>query len=241
MQTMPNTQSFSLDNFEGPLDFLLHLVQKNEIDIYEIPLKQITDQFLARLTSEISPATVDQGAEFIQLAATLLLLKSRMLLPKHELQEQPLEDLDTDPRFEIIHHLVEYCRFKDVAKILAEREEHQGGFYSRGFDERGDPQKFLGIEHLSLNDLAELFQQILSKAKSHFEVIYEEQWLISDKLQLIRQLLKEFKSVAFAQLFSLELSRAELIVTFLAVLELMKSGELYVIKENNQVFIKSYV
>lgn len=218
---------FALDNFEGPLDFLLHLIQKSEIDIYEVPLHKITEQYLVKLQELISPA-VDGGAEFIGLTASLLLLKSRMLLPKHE-QPEALEE-EIDPRFEIIHQLIEYCRFKDAAKELADLEQKQSAYFPRGIEEV-DPKKPLGIEHLSMQDLATLFQQLLAKASAHGGVIQEEVWKVSDKMFLVRQLLKDLSRIRFDVLFSPMQSRNELIVTFLAVLELMKLGELKVIKE----------
>jgi segregation and condensation protein A len=219
---------FALDNFEGPLDFLLHLIQKSEIDIYEVPLHKITEQYLAKLQELISPA-VDGGAEFIGTTASLLLLKSKMLLPKHE-QPGLVEEEEIDPRFEIIHQLIEYCRFKDAAKELSELEQKQSAFFSRGI-ENSESKKPLGIEHLSMQDLATMFQHVLAKAASHRGIIQEEVWKVSDKISFIQRLLKDLNKIRFDVLFSPVQSRDELIVTFLAVLELMKMGELKVVKE----------
>lgn len=218
---------FTLENFEGPLDFLLHLVQKNEIDIYDIRLQKITEQFIQRLGTA-SPG-IDNGAEFIGLTASLMWLKSRMLLPKHEQAIDP-EELEQDPRFEIIHQLIEYCRFKDASKELIAREQRQNAFYSRGLD-APDIKKNLGIEHLTLEDLAGLFQQVLAKASSQTREIHEEKWLVSDKIVWIRKRLKAEKEILFEVLFTPELSKEELIVIFLAVLELMKLGEARVVKD----------
>lgn len=220
-------RTFTLDNFEGSLDFLLHLIQKNEIDIYEISIQQVTDQYLKWLQAK-SFVSVDEGAEFIGTAASLILLKSKMLLPKHEQVEMPIEE-EIDPRFEIIHQLIDYCRFKDAAKALVERENQQGAFFMRGVDDIQE-SKTLGIEHLSLSDLAALFQQVLAKA-TYKEFIHEEEWRVGDKLVLIRQLLKELGKIRFDVLFSESQSREELIVTFLALLELMKLEELCVVKD----------
>jgi segregation and condensation protein A len=222
---------FALDNFEGSLDFLLHLIQKSEIDIYEIPLHKITEQYLVRLGELISPA-VDSGAEFIGTAASLLLLKSKMLLPKQE-QSETAEVEEIDPRFEIIHQLIEYCRFKEAAKEFSEREQKQNAFFPRGI-ECVDIKKNLGIEHLSMQDLASLFQQVMSKAVSHQGLIHEEVWLVADKIQLLRQSFKETQKIRFDAFFSPERSREELIVTFLAILELMKLGELRVINDPSE-------
>lgn len=224
---------FALENFEGSLDFLLHLIQKSEIDIYEIPLHKITEQYLHRIRELISPA-VDSGAEFIGTTASLLLLKSKMLLPKQE-QEEIIEE-EIDPRFEIIHQLIEYCRFKEAAKEFSEREHKQNAFFSRGI-ENFEIKKNLGIEHLSMQDLASLFQHVMSKAISHQGLIHEEIWLVSDKIQLLRNSLKETRKIRFDAFFSPERCREELIVTFLAILELMKLGELRVINDTNEATI----
>lgn len=226
------TNTFALNNFEGTLDFLLHLVQKSEIDIYEVSLQQITKQYLLKLHEHLLTApSVDVGAEFIGTAASLLWLKSKMLLPKHEQIAQTLEPEETDPRFEIIHYLIDYCRFKDAAKSLSEREESQSAFYARGNDNPTEIKKNLGIEHLSLQDLAQLFQQVVARAVVHIGLINEEEWLVSDKILLIRKLLRELKKIRFDVLFSSDQCREELIVTFLAILELMKLGEACVVKD----------
>ncbi len=224
-----NADTFALDNFEGPLDFLFHLIQKNEIDIYEISLQEIMRQFLTKHRGN-SLLNADGGAEFIGTAASLLLLKSKMLLPKYD-QVLSMEEQEADPRFEIIHQLIDYCRFKDMAKVLAEREDRQGAFFVRGTDEIPSPKKTLGIEHLSLNDLAALFQQVIAKTATHTGSIQEEIWRVSDKINLIRRLLQETPKIPFFALFTAEQPREELIATFLAILELMKMEELCAIKE----------
>lgn len=228
--------TFTLENFEGPIDFLWHLIQKNEIDIYAISLQKIMEQYLSKL-KELAELNVDMGAEFVSTAASLLFLKSKMLLPKHE-QEQGIDEEEIDPRFDIIHQLIDYCHFKQTAKELSEREKQQSGFYFRGV-ERADLQKNLGIEHLCLDDLASLFKQVLAKAAPHRGQLHEEVWKVSDKIHAIQILLRVQEKMPFGQLFSTEHSREELIVTFLAILELMKLGEIHVIKdlETNAVMI----
>lgn len=230
------THTFALTNFEGTLDFLLHLVQKSEIDIYEVSLQQITAQYLLKFHAHLATTSnvdsnVDRGAEFIATAASLLWLKSKMLLPKHEQLPQSLEEEEIDPRFEIIHYLLDYCRFKDAAKELSQREEHQSAFYVRGTDNPIEVKKHLGIEHLSLQDLALLFQQVVARCSVQSGLINEEEWLVGDKITLIRKLLCELKKIRFEILFSIDKCREELIVTFLAILELMKLGEAGVIKD----------
>lgn len=234
---MKNTQpeTFTLENFEGPLDFLLHLIQKSEIDIYDVKIQEITQQYLLKLTDYIEP-NIDQGAEFVGTAAALLWLKSRTLLPKHEQVEMGEEEHE-DPRFEIIHQLVDYCRFKQAAKDLNQLEIRQSHYYLRGHDAIPDFKKNLGIEHLSLSDLASLFKTVIAKAVTQKGHVHEESWKVSDKIKAIRTILKEQQRIEFNTLFSTMMAREELIVTFLAVLELMKMGELKVIRDlvNNTV------
>lgn len=235
---LQDQEIFSLDNFEGSLDLLWHLIHRNEIDIYEVALTQITKQYVEKIR-ELSSSGIDLGAEFISQAAALVWLKSKTLLPKHE-QEEVLEE-EYDPQFEIIHQLLDYCRFKQAAKELAQREEQQSAFYARGVDEIVEAKKNLGINHLTLEDLATMFRQVLSRAASQKGVIHEEIWRVADKIKSIRSWLQEQKSIPFGLLFTAEKSREELIVTFLALLELMKVGEARVVGdlETRQAYIQA--
>jgi segregation and condensation protein A len=228
-----NSEIFTLENFEGPLDLLWHLINRQEIDIYQISLTAIIRQYLLK-QKEFPLSELDRGAEFIVLAASLAWLKSKTLLPKHEQQsEQNLEEVELDPHFEIIHHLIDYSRFKQAAKDLAAREQQQGAFYARGID-NPEAKKNLGIEHLSLEDLASLFQQILAKAAPQKGIIKEEEWKVSDKISYLREQLLQEKKLLFADVFTGQMSRIELIVTFLALLELMKLGETKVVNDVEQ-------
>lgn len=227
MKNLYSEDIFALENFEGPLDFLLHLIQKHEIDLTEISLKKITEQYIKKL--EMMNPCVDAGAEFIASASFLLWLKSRMLLPKHE---HPLtgEEEEHDPRFDIIHQLLDYCRFKDAAKELTQLEMSQSSFYSRP-DPNLEINKTLGIEHLTIDDLASLFKQALAKTSLETRVIQEEEWKVADKIKIIRQQLRTSGQLEIASLFAAGRSKVELIVIFLAILELMKIGDGQLIKD----------
>lgn len=228
---MTISETFSLKNFEGPLDLLWHLINRQEIDIYHISLLEITEQYLAKTKEDLN-----EGAEFIALVASLLWFKSKTLLPQHEQEEEQNQE-ELDPHFEIIHHLVDYCRFKQAAKELSVREIQQGAFYPRGI-ENTEVKKKLGIDHISLEDLAELFQQILAKAAPRKETIQEEEWKVSDKIHYLKTWLKKEKTLEFIDIFnSLTMSRMELIVTFLALLEMMKSGDVKVMKDEKKLTI----
>jgi segregation and condensation protein A len=221
---------FHLENFEGPLDFLLHLIQKEEMDIYEVPIRSLMAQYREKF-EEQQDSVVDEGAEFIASTAALLWLKSKTLLPKHE-QIETDEIEEEDPRFEVIHHLIDYCRFKEAAQELAEREQKQSRYYSRGA-ESPEAKKNLGIEHLSLEDLASLFQQLLIKSASKRGIVKEEEWKVGDKVQFIKEQLRMGQSIYLETLFLADMCREELIVTFLAILELMKLGQGKVGKETS--------
>jgi segregation and condensation protein A len=227
----------TLENFEGPIGLLLHLVQKNEVDICGVFLKEVTQQYLRHRDTSIED--IDEGAEFISTAAALLLLKSRALLPQHN-EESLLINEELDPRFEIIHYLIDYCRFKAAADELKTREEKQGGYHVRGITDPIEAPKPLGVGQLSLGDLCVLFQQVLSKVSDNQGFIQEEQWKVSDKIFAIKQQLVSCEKLAFHSLFSSEMCRGELIVTFLAILELMKQGIIAVTKiETGEILIEA--
>ncbi|MBN9377658.1 MAG: segregation and condensation protein A [Chlamydiales bacterium 38-26] len=232
MKNLYNEDIFALENFEGPLDFLLHLIQKHEIDLSEVSIKKITEQYIKKL-EEMQTPSVDAGAEFIASTSFLLWLKSRMLLPKHE-QILSSEEEELDPRFNIIHQLLDYCRFKDAAKELTQLELSQSAYYSRSQDPNIEINKSLGIEHLTIDDLANLFKQALAKASVETRIIQEEEWRVADKIRWIRHHLKNSSELEIYELFVEGKSKMELIVTFLAILELMKIGDVQLIKNQNQ-------
>jgi segregation and condensation protein A len=221
------TLSVRLNNFEGPLDLLIQRVQKKEIDIYQIALTQLTQQYLA------APGDIEMGAEFISTTAKLLWFKSKALLPKQEaISEEEVLSVD-DP----FPHCQEYALFKKAAQVLGIREKQQKFYYPRGIPSCLEKAKPLGIEHLSLGELADLFRKVLSRKGEAPELIEEEDWKVSDKIQWIRQLLS-CGEIVFEELFSLKKSRGEWIAIFLAVLELMKNGELVLLKLSNAVVVR---
>ena len=232
--TSPPT--YSLEQFEGSLDLLWQLVHNEEISVLDFDIKELIHQFLA-FTS--SGKKLDEGSDFIHFSTALLFEKSKALLPAYETQEE--EPPDPDPHFNVIHNLVEYCRFKQAARGLVELESQQPGYFFRG-NVTGDTTrpKPLGVEHLSLADLAALFKQIASKATSSTRIIHEEVWKVSDKITLISRKIKEEREISFFELFAPHLSKEELIVIFLAVLEMMKNGAIVVLKlpENEHIVIR---
>lgn len=219
---------FSLGNFEGPLDLLWQLVTKDELDIATIPLHLVTSQFAeAQSHRDVESSKINDGAEFIALAATLIWYKSLKLLPKthQDLSAEALIPTDEDPS-NILHHLIDYCRFKQAAKELSSLEHQQSYIYHRGVEASAPHAPSIGIHHLSLDDLAKLFQKILAKSRPHVRTLKEDPWKVSDKIAFLLILLEERQRELFEVVFHEDLSREELIVTFLALLELMKAGKL---------------
>jgi segregation and condensation protein A len=223
---------FTLSNFEGPLSLLLQLVQKQELEISEISLYEIISQFIKQWEDKVT-SDVDNGAEFISLTASLLVLKSKKLLPDVDsVSSEVSEELDT-PRA-VLSLLIEYLRFKQMASSLGEKEEFSRKSYPRGTDRNYEPsKKLLGIDQLSMDSLQQMFQDVLKRTEGMKRVIHEETWRVSDKIKNLRALLKEQTRVAFKALLYATKSRVELIVTFLATLELMKLGELGVDRDEN--------
>lgn len=221
--------NYTLPNFEGTLDFLLCLIQKEEIDIYDISIQELLKQFLIQLI-ENEKGQLDQGAEFINTASYLVWLKSKMLLAEEPAATVPEPELE-DPHFEIIHHLIDYCRFKQIGKELSSLQEKEQTIYYRGY-EIPEWKKPLGIDHLSLEDLTLLFKEMLNKAPQQPDAIKGETWSVTDKIKYLKSELDSNHSISFINLFNLNLSRIELIVTFLALLELMKMGEVVIRRES---------
>jgi segregation and condensation protein A len=220
-----------LDNFEGPLAFLHYLVQKSEIDISDISMQKITDQYLSLLGKQ-QLFDLDAGAEFIDHTGALIWLKSKMLLPGGTGSEDIDELLEKCP-FDIIPQLIEYCRFKDMAKQLGHREQGQDAHYPRGMLPCSDDfPKPLGIERIRIDELEALFLELLEKAdKKQTQLIREEVYLVSDKMDAIRERLQTKNRFHFRDIFSKEPCREEVVVTFLAILEMMKIGEMMVARE----------
>jgi len=216
--------TLSLENFEGPLAFLHYLVQKCEIDIGEVSLQQITEQYHTHLLEQ-GLVDLDSGADFIDHAGAMIWLKSKMLLPSLNNDDETVAVI---PPFDVIPHLLEYCRFKDLAKNLSTREERESECFPRGLlPNEEEFSKPLGIERVSLIELETLFQEMLEKAAQRPpSTISEEEWRVSDQIKTIRIKLKTTLSFRFRDLFSLNSCKNGVVVIFLAVLELIKMGEL---------------
>jgi segregation and condensation protein A len=227
--------SVKLQAFEGPLDLLLHLIDKAEVDIYDIPIAEITDQYLTYINL-IEIHDLEVSSEFLVMAATLLEIKSKMLLPKPKKEENGEEAVD--PREELIRKLIEYKKYKDVSIELKDKL----GIYEKVFYKSPEPiEDYINdvdsISNVSLDMLYISFRNILlkseSKKKSSYREIYREVITVDDKIRLINKLLTSKPAFYFDDLFLGCLNRYEIIVTFLAVLELIKRKSLQIEQEKN--------
>lgn len=221
--------TYSLPNFEGPLDFLLHLIQEGEIEISDISLQSVTDQF----KSIMSVQAIENNADFVSVFSHLLWIKSKHLLPLEEIKEEG-EESEEYARFDFIHILADYCRFKEVAKTLSEQHQAQLPYYPRGV-EFNEVKPTSGIQHMTLNDLASLFKEVLKKSSPQRGIILGNEWSVANKIAEIKTLIQEQKKLALFFFFAPEKSRYELIVYFLAILELLKIGSIHITEDKNGI------
>ena len=212
--------TFRLDGFEGPLDLLLHLIQKNELDIFNIPISLITDQYLEYLQL-MKVLNLDIAGEYLLMASTLLHIKSRMLLPKSSEAEEEEEE---DPRAELVRRLLEYQKYKNAALEMEKRPLLDRDVFIRLTP--AAPEEEPGEERMEVNliELLEAFRQALKKVKPEtvHEVILEHISVEAKILEILAILEKENRSIAFHRLFPEQTSRRVVVVTLLAILELVK-------------------
>ncbi|MEK7773410.1 MAG: segregation/condensation protein A, partial [Deltaproteobacteria bacterium] len=211
-----------LDIFEGPLDLLLHLIKKNEVDIYDIPILTITEQYLEHIEM-MKEMNLEFAGEFLVMAATLVHIKSKMLLPV-DLEAAAEEDEGMDPREELIRRLLEYRRYKEAARDLNGRLILGRDVFQRGAQEPVDGlEEGAGFVNVSVFDLMEALRGVLARAPKERKIeLTAERFRIADKINHIMDLLNAAGSATFLSLFPEGATRAEMIVTFLAVLELAK-------------------
>lgn len=228
---------FKLQVFEGPLDLLLHLIEKNKVDIYDIPIVEITEQYL-EYVSRMPKDDLDLASEFLVMAATLIDIKSKMLLPK-EIDENGEE---IDPRAELVEKLIEYKMYKYAAGELRDMQLYAGkAMYKqpsvpeevRQYEPPVDLDKLLS--DVNLEKLNEIFQMVLKRqvdkidpVRSKFGTIEMEEVSLPDKIAHVSNTIKRQKRCRFRQLLEEQCSKVEIIVSFLAVLELIKVGEIEV-------------
>ena len=215
--------------FEGPLDLLLYLIKKEEVDIYAVNLTKLATQFIEYIEL-MRQFDLEVAGEFLVMASTLMYIKSRELLPVDQQVVVEAEDEGEDPRWELIRQLVEYKKFKDAAAKLQVLEERQENVFPRlpgkiEFEAEAAPVKTeVGIFDLlnAVNSVLKRFQEKTAGTRE----IYEDKWTVSEKIEFVLKLLSERGSVKFSELFESAANRSEVVCTFLALLELIRLKQL---------------
>jgi segregation and condensation protein A len=215
--------------FEGPLDLLLYLIKKEEVDIYEVNLTRLATQFIAHIDL-MREFDLEIAGEFLVMASTLMYIKSRELLPVDQQVVVEGEDEGKDPRWELIRQLVEYKKFKDAAAKLQVREAEQENIFPRlpGKIEFASAASAVKPD-VSIFDLLNAVNVVLQRFTRRDESsreIYEDKWTVSEKIEYVMSVLNSRASVRFAELFENASSRTEVICTFLALLELIRLKQL---------------
>jgi len=229
-----------VEQFSGPFDLLFHLIEKNEIDLHNLPISEITSQYIEQLNL-MEIIDLDDLSEFMLLAATLLEIKSKMLLPeKYDKDPESKED----PRDELVQKLIEYSKFKNLS-LMFDKREHA---YSKVIYRKNMPSDVLNLttklhqdidfdfsENALINALAELLSKLDSidhNRKKYFDQIKPDAWTVEDKIGHIRNLFVDHTTMAFEKLFHPDSTRGEIIATFLALLELIRTGEIKVLQKH---------
>jgi len=233
--------SYKLESFEGPLDLLLHLIEKNKVNIYDIPIAMITDQYL-EYVKRMEEESLDVVSEFLVMAATLLDIKAKMLLPK-EVNEEGEEE---DPRSELVARLLEYKTYKYMSLELKDMElDAEKIFYKsptipkevEQYEQPVDLDKLL--DGVTLAKLQQIFQSVLKRQKekidpvrSTFGTIKKEPVSLEQKIASVMSYARKNRKFSFRGMLSKQKDKTEVVVTFLALLELMKVGKIYLTQEN---------
>jgi len=228
-----------LDVFEGPLDLLLYLIRKEEIDIYDIPIARVTGQYL-RYLEMMKVLNLSFAGEFLAMAATLLYIKSWMLLPPEERTEEVEEPVE-DPRAELVRQLLEYRQFKEVADDLEEKESLHYRTFQR-HDTSAPPLEMVErpLCDVGIFDLLTAFSEVLDRAgkREGFHEVLEEDITVPDQMDLILRRLREQKELIFHLLFPKEAGCTMIIATFLALLELIRMKKVIAVQERPFAEIK---
>lgn len=230
---MESEYKVKLEIFEGPLDLLLYLIKRDEIDIYDISIERITRQYLEYLQA-FKELNIDLAGEFVVMAANLIYMKSRSLLPVD--QQPPDEEAeDDDPRWDLIRQLIEYKKFKEAAAQLHTRELEQERIFTR---DGGPPATLmeapLRLGEVGIFQLINAFQNVIKRveAREDLREIFGEHFTVSDKIEIILQRVSAGGRLRFSELFGSIASRVEIVVTFLALLELIRLKQIRAAQAN---------
>ena len=235
--------NIKIDNFEGPFDLLLHLIKKNQMDIYDIKIYDITNQYL-KVLENMKEIDLEVTSEFILIAATLLEIKSRMLLPK----ENNEEDEEEDPREELIAKLLEYKKFKMVANYLKEKEENVGTMFSKKpeiIDDNKNDNKDI-LKDVTIIQLFNLYNELMNNyisKQNKFNVLNKEipldKFTVEEKIDELSIRVKKERNLYFSKIINECESKMEMVVTFLALLELIRLRVVSVVQD--EIFSEIYI
>ena len=214
---MAEIYNIKIPVFEGPFDLLLHLIRENKIDIYDIPIALITGRYLQYIEM-MKELNLELAGEFLVMAATLIQIKSRMLLPP---DEEVSSEEQEDPRLELVNRLLEYQAFKEVASDLRKREEEWMNVFHK---EPASDDTELCLFDLNLFDLLGAFKKILDTTSPELISITKEILTVKDKMSIIMEMLEGQEAIRFEEIFKEGSTRIQLIVTFVALLELIRLG-----------------
>ena len=219
-----------LGAFTGPLDLLLHLIKEQEMDIYDIRLEKLTEQYLARL-DKMREENLSVAGEFLVMAATLLYLKSRSLLPVQDRLPEDVED--EDPKWELIRQLIEYRKFKEAAGQLGDREALHSRIFGRTPERVVASKTLQGPGQVSMFDLVWAFQKILRNVEDRARAgrFEDEEFTVGQKIEFLLDRIAVGEEVVFEDLFRTMSSRGEVVVTFLALLELIRLQQLTAVQD----------
>ena len=226
---------FVLNEFEGPLDLLLHLIKKDNIDIYDINLSELTNQYLEYIRS-MENMNLDIASEYLVMAAELIEMKSKALLPKSEFDTE--DDYEEDPREQLIKRLVNYQNYKELSTKLKDLEENRSEIYTKipqNLTEYIDKKELLNKYNISIDDLVKAMDQFVVRKDMErplSTVITNKEISVAEKSKEIKDILKSKKQVSFYELFNVN-TKIEIIVTFLAILELARKKHIILSQENN--------
>ncbi len=218
--TATDDYTIQLEIFEGPLDLLLHLIRKQEVDIYDIPIAKITDQYL-RYVQVMKDLNITVAGEFVAMAATLIHIKSQLLLPS---DPNMVEEEEDDPRQQLVQQLLEYERFQKAAHMLYELETVELSVWSRGESEFEEEEQ--EAVSATLYDMIHAFHEVVERFKEQIVLEVEHDPVtVEEKIAEIRRLLKVQQEVLFSFFFRHKISRLHLAVTLVALLELARLQE----------------
>jgi len=223
-----NAYQVKLDAFEGPLDLLLHLIKKNKVDIYDIPIAEVTKQYMMVITSsKLKELDLDLAGEYLLMASTLAQIKSRMLLPQEEAEDDDIDDFIQDPREELVRKLLEYQKFKEAARELSTFPKFHEDTFPSGAKTSSvsiETEDEIDSEDINIFTLLSFFHDLVIKLpEEEPHQITEDRTTVSQKIIYVLETLGKHHSdqMSFSELFEIK-TKAELIVTFLSILELTR-------------------